>query len=205
MVSAGGVLPRRQSEEREYIRGTEILSWTPYSDTSYLIIISSSILRRGLFAVRVSSRSRRVRRTSTSTTATTLLLCRQGAYRRTVRCGSEGTEFGMVCSQCKHGVSCILEGQLVSLREYSGIGVRSTECSVDRFFCTEYSGAQDVFQNGPILEQFSKKVKKRQSWRASPEEGSSLLVDDHDITRFGKAPPVEPVSYLLRIEIKIGE
>ena len=40
-----------------------------------------------------------------------------------------------------------------------------------RFFCTEFSGAQDVFQNRPILEQFSKKVKKKDNhgvlrWRA---------------------------------------
>ena len=62
-----------------------------------------------------------------------------------------------------------------------------------------------VFQNRPILEQFSKKVKRRQSWRAWTEEGSSLGVDDPDVTRFGMAPPVEPFSYLLHIEIKIGE
>ena len=110
----GGVLPLRQSEESIYIRGTEILSWTPY--TSYLIIISYSILWGGLFAVRVSSRSRRVR-------STVLVLLRRHCYcvarvhtEGPCAAGRVGTKFGMVYSQCKHGVSCILEGQLVSLR-----------------------------------------------------------------------------------------
>ena len=111
----GGVSCPCANQKNPYILGARrYCHGLPY--TSYLIIISYSILRRGLFAVRVSSRSRRVR-------STVLVLLRRHCYcvarvhtEGPCAAGRVGTKFGMVYSQCKHGVSCILEGQLVSLR-----------------------------------------------------------------------------------------